>query len=180
MKLRRIVALGAAFLFAAHAGAKDWQGVMLPDQPTQFIFGYGSLINSASRQSTAGKMIPAIPVRVSASFGYIRTWNDRSSSGFTALGLRKAGPGEKASTINGVLYAAGVGDIAKFDAREQGYARLEVPRDDIEAVSWQRLPEGGRFWVYVPMKPNGEPGVGLRPGLRGGRRASDREPRGGG
>ena len=45
---------------------------MLPDQPTQFIFGYGSLINSASRNSTAGKTVPAIPVRVSAAFGYIR------------------------------------------------------------------------------------------------------------
>ena len=101
---------------------------MLPDQPTQFIFGYGSLVNSASRNATAGRMTPAIPVRVSAAFGYIRVWNDRSLSEFTARGLRKAGPGEKASTINGVLYAADVDDIAKFDAREQGYARVEVPR----------------------------------------------------
>jgi hypothetical protein len=161
MKLRRFVALGAAFLFVTRAGAKDWQGVMLPDQPTQFIFGYGSLINSASRNSTAGEFTPAIPVRVSAAFGYIRVWNDRSRSGFTALGLRKVGPGETASTINGVIYAAGVDDIAKFDAREVGYARVEVPREDIEAVSWQRLPESGKFWVYVPAKENGEPGVGL-------------------
>jgi hypothetical protein len=90
---------------AAKAGAKDWWGVKLLGQPTQFIFGYGSLINSASRHSSAGKTIPAIPVRISAAFGYIRTWNDRSASGFTALGLRKSGPDEKASTINGVLYA---------------------------------------------------------------------------
>ena len=161
MTRRRFVALGAALLFLTPAGARDWQGVMLPDQPTQFIFGYGSLVNSASRNATAGRMTPAIPVRVSAAFGYIRVWNDRSRSGFTALGLRKAGPGEKASTINGVLYAADVDDITKFDAREQGYARVEVPRQDIEAVSWQRLPESGRFWVYVPVRPNGEPGVGL-------------------
>ena len=59
-----LIALGAMLLFVLPAGAKDWQGVMLPDQPTQFIFGYGSLINAASRNSTAGKMIPAIPVRV--------------------------------------------------------------------------------------------------------------------
>ena len=156
-----LIAFCPVLLLLDPAGAKDWQGVMLPDQPTEFIFGYGSLINSASRDSTAGKMMPAIPVRVSAAFGYVRAWNDRSRSGFTALGLRKAGPGEKASTINGVIYAADTDDIAKFDAREQGYARIELPRQDIEAVSWQRLPETGRFWVYVPVKPNGEPGVGL-------------------
>jgi hypothetical protein len=161
MALRRLVTIGAALAFIVPAGAKDWWGVMLKDQPTQFIFGYGSLINSASRDSTAGKMIPAIPVRISAAFGYIRAWDDRSLSGFTALGLRKPGPGEKASTINGVVYAAEVDDIAKFDAREQGYARIEVPRDDIEAVSWQRLPETGRIWVYIPVGPNAEPGVGL-------------------
>jgi hypothetical protein len=161
--MRRIwlIAFCPVLLFFHAAGAKDWQGVMLPDQPIEFIFGYGSLINSASRNSTAGKLVPAIPVRVSAAFGYIRAWNDRSLSGFTALGLRKAAPGEKASTINGVIYAADTGDIAKFDAREAGYARVEVPRQDIEAVSWQRLPETGRFWVYVPVGANGAPGVGL-------------------
>jgi len=160
--MARLWLIAFCAVFCLHpASAKDWRGVMLPDQPTEFIFGYGSLINSASRESTAGKMIPAIPVRISASFGYIRAWNDRSLSGFTALGLRKAGPGEQASTINGVLYAAGVDDIAKFDIRETGYARIEVPREDIAAVSWQRLPETGRIWVYIPVKPNGEPGVGL-------------------
>jgi hypothetical protein len=161
MALRHIVAFGAVFVFLVPAGAKDWWGVTLPDQPTQFIFGYGSLVNSASRDSTAGKKIPAIPARISAGFGYIRTWNDRSASGFTALGLRRPGASENASTINGVLYAVDGDDIAKYDVREKGYARVEVPRDDIEAVSWQRLPQTGRIWVYIPVKPTAEPGVGL-------------------
>ncbi len=161
MAQRRLFALAALVFLFAPANARDWWGAKLPDQPTQFIFGYGSLINTASRDSTAGAATPAIPVRVSAGFGYIRAWNDRSSSGFTALGLRKAEGIEQAGTINGVLYAVDGDDMAKFDAREEGYARVEVPREDIEAVSWQRLPETGRIWVYVPVKPNGEPGVGL-------------------
>jgi hypothetical protein len=161
MAHRCLVALGALVLFSVPAHAKDWWGAKLPGQPTQFIFGYGSLINTASRNSTAGMSIPAIPVRVAAAFGYVRTWNDRSESGFTALGLRKADASEKASTINGVLYAVDGDDMAKYDAREQGYARVEVPREDIEPVSWQGLPETGRIWVYVPAKPNSEPGVGL-------------------
>ena len=162
MALRQLLfALGALALFLAPAGAKDWWGAKLADEPTQFIFGYGSLINSASRNSTAGAPTQAIPVRVSAAFGYIRTWSDRSASGFTALGLRKPGPGEKASTVNGVLYAVEGNDMAKFDAREQGYARVEIPRDDIEAAAWQGLPQTGTIWVYVPVGPKGEAGVGL-------------------
>jgi hypothetical protein len=156
-----LIALGAVLLLVLPAGAKDWQGVMLPDQPTQFIFGYGSLISSASRNSTVGRIVPAIPVRVSAAFGYLRAWDDRSLSGFTSLGLRKPGEGEKASTINGVLYPVNSDELAKYDAREQGYRRIDVPRDAIESVSWQQLPATGRVWVYIPVKADGEPGVGL-------------------
>ena len=161
MASKWLFALAALMAFLAPAGAKDWWGAKLADEPTQFIFGYGSLINSASRNSTAGAPTQAIPVRVSAAFGYIRTWSDRSASGFTALGLRKPGPGEKASTINGVLYAVDGNDMTRFDAREQGYARVEVPRDDIEAGAWQGLPQAGTIWVYVPLGPNGEAGVRL-------------------
>jgi hypothetical protein len=51
--------------------------------------------------------------------------------------------------------------MAKYDVREQGYRRVEVPRDEIEPVSWQQLPATGRIWVYIPVKADGEPGVGL-------------------
>jgi hypothetical protein len=49
--------------------------------------------------------------------------------------------------------------MAKFDAREEGYVRVEVPRNDIEAASWQRLAETGKIWVYIAV--NSKPGVGL-------------------
>jgi hypothetical protein len=152
--------------FSPASGAADWWGTKLPEQPTNFIFGYGSLINTASRNSTAAAPIAAIPVRVSSEFGYIRTWNDRSASGFTALGLRRPGPGEKALTINGVLYPVEGSDMSKFDEREAGYVRVEVPLPQIEALGWQQLPASGHIWVYVPMEPvekggTGLPGVGL-------------------
>jgi len=141
--------------------AQNYWGRMLPDQPSNFIFGYGSLINSASRNATAPRPIHAIPVRVSAAFGYVRTWDDRSASGFTALGLARGGPGAPPMTINGVLFPVVGEDMAAFDAREAGYARIEVPRSDIEAVSWQPLPAGGKIWVYVPERPGRSPGVDL-------------------
>jgi cyanate lyase len=34
-----------------------------------------------SRNATVGKIVPAIPVRVSAAFGYLHAWDDRSTSG---------------------------------------------------------------------------------------------------
>jgi hypothetical protein len=153
-----VVAITAA---ALQAGTTDYWGRKLPNGPTQFMFGYGSLINSQSRNSTATNPIPAIPVRVAAGFGYVRAWVDRSASGFTALGLRKPGPDENASTINGILYPVEGDDMMNFDQREAGYARVAVPKDMIEAVSWQGLPEHAQMWVYVPIGPNGKVGEGL-------------------
>jgi hypothetical protein len=158
---RSFIAAITLMLFAAYAQPGEFWGSRLPNQPTQFVFGYGSLINSASRTSTAGKSIPAIPVRVSSSFGYIRSWGDRSQSGFTALGLRRPAPGEQATTINGVLYPVEGDDMAAFDTREKGYVRVEVPREDIEATSWQALPGQCTIWVYVPKVAGKRPGEGL-------------------
>ncbi len=105
--------------------ADDW-GHKLANTPTRFIFGYGSLIDTASRDATAGKPTPAIPVRVSAAFGYVRAWVDRCRCGFTALGLRRPHPGESAATINGVIYPVDGTDMTAFDGREQGYRRVAI------------------------------------------------------
>jgi hypothetical protein len=162
--MRRLRMLVAAIVLggtAGTAGAEDFWGRTIAGQPTSFIFGYGSLVDTASRDSTAKKPTVAVPARVSAGLGYVRCWCSRSRSGFTALGLRRPAPGESATTINGVLYPVEGEDMAAFDAREAGYARVEVPRDQIQAVSWQRLPERGEIWVYVPTTEGREPGVGL-------------------
>jgi hypothetical protein len=116
--------------------ATDYWGRKLPNTPRDFIFGYGSLIDTPSRNTMCAKPIPAIPARLSAAFGYVRAWTDRSASGFTALGLRRPRDGERAGTVNGT----------RFDHRELGYARASVPADMLEAVSWQSLPQQGSIW----------------------------------
>nr|CRH07050.1 conserved exported protein of unknown function [Candidatus Magnetococcus massalia] len=139
-------------LFSPHPLIADsyWQQ-KLPDQPMDFIFGYGSLMNSESRKSTAGRMTVAIPVRISAAFGYRRAWVFRAGSmGFTALGLEKETPQAPASTINGVIYPVNDQELAAFDKRESGYDRVAVPLEQIEAVGWLPLPKQGRFWLYLP------------------------------
>jgi hypothetical protein len=160
-KIRTLIVALALVGPAAHAQTADYWGTRLPDQPTQFIFGYGSLINTPSRAATAGKPVAAIPVRVAAAFGYVRSWSDRGSSGFTALGLRRPFEGEAPMTINGVIYPVEGNDMSAFDQREKGYVRVEVPRALIEAVSWQPLPTQGTVWVYVPKVEGKAPGEGL-------------------
>jgi hypothetical protein len=155
-----LVSSALAYATAGITFAASW-GQKLQNFPTDFIFGYGSLINSASRNSTASTPIPAIPARVSAAFGYRRCWNDRSPSGFTALGLCKTGSDGSGNTINGVVYPVQGEDLPKFDLREEGYIRVEVPMNLIESVGWQRLPEQGHIWIYIPVRPGGEPGAGL-------------------
>ena len=96
-KLSIRIAVSLAFVaLAAHSQTTDFWGTRLPDQPTQFIFGYGSRINTPSRNETAGKPVAAIPVRVSAAFGYVRSWSDRAGSGFIALGFASSVRGRSA------------------------------------------------------------------------------------
>jgi hypothetical protein len=57
-------------------------------------------------------------VRISASFGFVRAWVDRSATGFTALDLRKPVSSESAMMVNGVLYPVEVVDMTLFDKRE--------------------------------------------------------------
>jgi hypothetical protein len=133
----------------------------LPGLPTQFVFAYGSLIDADSRDRTAGTMLPAIPVRVSADFGFLRAWVDRCSCGFTGLGLRKPRSGEAAMTINGVIFAVDESNLSSLDRREDGYRRVLVPPTLVEAVSWKEIPLTGQIWVYVPIGSGGEPGADL-------------------
>ncbi|MFG1377971.1 gamma-glutamylcyclotransferase family protein [Xanthobacter autotrophicus] len=154
---RRDVLLGLAGLAAASgpAAARDFWGEGLPDQPADFLFGYGTLISEPSRTSTSRRRVVAVPARVSARFGLVRAFvargGARSGAGFTALGLRHLREGEVASSINGVVFPVrDAEEMAAFDRREGGYQRVEVAPALVEAVGWQGLPRSGRVWIYVP------------------------------
>jgi hypothetical protein len=82
-----------------------------------YVFGYGSLIERASRTRTNPDAFAAWPARVT---GYERGWfhqfANNVGSTCTYLGA-VANPG---ATINGVIYS--VGDIEKTIERETGYS----------------------------------------------------------
>ena len=86
-----------------------------------YVFGYGSLIEKASRTRTNPDAIGAWPARVA---GYQRGWfhqfANNVGSTCTYLGaIENAG-----ATINGVVYK--VGDIEKTKERETGYTATRV------------------------------------------------------
>jgi cation transport regulator ChaC len=90
---------------------------------TNYVFGYGSLLERASRTRTNPDAIGAWPARVT---GYQRGWfhqfADHVGSSCTFLGAVKAA----SKTINGAIY--GVADIESTKQRETGYTatRLEA------------------------------------------------------
>ena len=76
------------------------------DASACLIFGYGSIINDESRAGTTGGGELVAAARLLPGVGWTRCWNFRSATGFTALGLRRAAPGDEDAGMNGVLFQA--------------------------------------------------------------------------
>ena len=81
---------------------------------------------------SSSSTIPGAVATIKKCFGYKRKWNFRSTTGFTALGVIKAGGSvdsseDDADDINGVLFRVPREEIPNFDRREVGYTRVDVP-----------------------------------------------------
>jgi hypothetical protein len=111
-----------------------------------YIFGYGSLIEDASRRSTTPAARYAWPVRVK---GIGRGWWARgATSGLTTTFLGAlARAGKK---CNGVIYAVSEDDLAATDRRETaGYTRTEIKPGEIEMLDGNKDVPPGKFWAYL-------------------------------
>ena len=104
-----------------------------------YIFGYGSLINSSSRQLTGqtGKAIPAIVD------GLVRYWSKIDDSYVLSPLIVNQGQGQ----VNGVLLEVDEVALVEFDCRERGYHRIELNPDQIEAH--QGFDPSQTIWVYI-------------------------------
>lgn len=102
---------------------------------TGYVFGYGSLLERASRTRTNPDAIGAWPARVN---GYERGWfhqfKDPVGSTCTFLGAVKAA----GKTINGVLYR--VADLQATIDRETGYTATHLKSNEITML------DGGKDW----------------------------------
>jgi len=105
-----------------------------------FIFGYGSLINSASRAVT-GKTGNAIPARVK---GYQRHWSVMSPEfGMSSVAV----VAKEGHHCNGVLVEVPESELPSFDQREKGYKRSRVSVQHLSAYGDDNLPDGD-IWIY--------------------------------
>jgi cation transport regulator ChaC len=97
---------------------------------TSYVFGYGSLLERASRTRTNPDAVGAWPARVT---GYQRGWfhqfADSIGSTCTYLGAIRA----KGETINGVVYP--VNDIEATKQRETGYTAIALTAEEIRSLT---------------------------------------------
>ena len=112
-------------------------------------------------------------VALAPSAGYVREWNFRAPSGFTATGLRRAREGERLeSEMCGVIFEVAAESLSRFDAREAGYGRVRLAArhfrrlDDGDAAEECLAASGDTnaadanhreqrhcLWTYVPLAP---------------------------
>ncbi|ASA57091.1 gamma-glutamylcyclotransferase family protein [Vibrio gazogenes] len=112
-----------------------------------YIFGYGSLMNSSSRQLTGqtGLTCPAVVE------GLTRTWGMVDDSYQASPLVAQLGDG----IVNGVLLDVSTEGLAQFDQRERGYHRIQLATANIDTEL--SLCDEDTVWVYVknhPMPPS--------------------------
>ncbi len=111
----------------------------------QFIFGYGSLVESQSRARTSPSALYAFPAKV---VGIQRGWFDRTpgdSLSTTFLGA----VADPDSECNGVIFEVSLQQREAFDKREAGYDRERIARDNITMLDGSKSAPEGDIWFYA-------------------------------
>jgi cation transport regulator ChaC len=133
--------MGAAGLAAASRAAAESP----PSTPQKYIFGYGSLIQIASRTRTVPKAFAAAPAIVK---GISRGWYYQAESASWNPTYLGAVVDQDAST-NGVIYPVTDDELAATDARESDYTRTAFPRSLITILDGSPAPPEGEYYFYA-------------------------------
>jgi len=130
----------------------------------QYMIGYGSLMQNASKSRTYPNTGDSIPVTI---HGFSRKWNAQGASvGFstTFLGIEA----DPSASFNAVVFklpttAADVqATLDSYDARETWYCRQKVKVNDVKFFNSNlTADQNGEYWIYVnkpefTAKPNEE------------------------
>lgn len=141
----RWIVILCLLLFAATLEAADCHPEVDEDQP-QYIIGYGSLMETASKQRTSPNTGANLPVLVT---GYQRSWNAKGSPvGFstTYLGVQPRSGARMVAALYRVFDAR---DIRETDRREAFYCREAVDRQKVQMLDGSLTPATGQIWIYV-------------------------------
>lgn len=126
----------------------DCRPPIAPKLP-HYVIGYGSLMETASKDRTWEGTGMNLPVRLR---GYERSWTARSTAiGFSTTFLAAA-PKEGAEMVAALDRVFDPASFTAGDAREAYYCRAEVEPGRITPLDGSGLPNRGRFWIYL-LKP---------------------------
>ena len=113
---------------------------------SQYLIGYGSLMEDDSRKRTSPQAGPAHPIEVQ---GYRRGWFARAEAvGFstTYLGVLP----ERDSALNAVIYQVDPVELLATDQREVSYCRKRIDASDIKPLEREAFQAPtGQIWIYV-------------------------------
>ncbi|WP_154859505.1 gamma-glutamylcyclotransferase family protein [Cyclobacterium xiamenense] len=115
-----------------------------------YIFGYGSLLETESRKRTNPLVDKVYPLKI---HGFLRGWFARTGvEGLTTtfLGCIKA---NKDSFVNGIIYEVSQEELNELDKREKGYKRILVPNEAIEDY-FSILNSTDNVFIYSNVFPN--------------------------
>lgn len=129
----------------------------------EYVFAYGSLLNKGSRERTF-HTASVYKAYIKSNSGYLRTFNFRSKTGFTALGLTKSDNNKCKSIINGlIIEVENSQGFQQLDSREIGYNRIDITEyvevifnqnDDNNDDNTDNNDVNKKIWVYVPSVNN--------------------------
>lgn len=113
--------------------------------PNQFIFGYGSLVESQSRARTSPTALYAFPANVA---GIQRGWFDQVGGVSLATTYLGAVP-DSNSNCNGVIFQVSQQQLNAFDERETGYKRDKIDPKNITMLNGTKSAPEGDIWFYA-------------------------------
>ncbi len=113
---------------------------------TNYIFGYGSLIDQTSRTRTNPNAHTATPVMVE---GLARGWWIHGDPiGFSTCFL--AVQSKPYALCNGVIYSVTPNELDALDVREANYTRVRISPEQVERLDGSaEIDTDARYWAYT-------------------------------
>ncbi|MES2203722.1 MAG: gamma-glutamylcyclotransferase family protein [Pseudomonadota bacterium] len=149
--MKKNIMLTTALFFLINSALADTCHPTIDPSQNNYIIGYGSLMNNASRSQTNPDVTVLLPVKVK---GLVRDWSAASHDyKIIFLGASQCHKKDENCFLNGLAYLTN--DIQATDKRESIYCRHEVPINDITLYKKQdHLDQHAHYWVYITKKHN--------------------------
>lgn len=144
----KIITLITLFLSGSIALADTCHPTINPSE-NNYIIGYGSLMNNASRSQTNPDVTILLPAKVK---GVTRNWSAASHDyKIIFLGADQCNDNDNTCFLNGLAYLTTT--IQATDDRENGYCRHEVPVKNISLYKKEdHLDQQAHYWIYITKK----------------------------